>query len=190
MASGVGKSIGRTAGRSLYVIIWVLLHPYGSLDLAEGALAQLDNFYDSGRVRAPVGGVIGAKVPAPGEVVRFGDVLFDIYGNQSQVLAYLPQMYLFNIGPGQKVEISGGRTSAVGVISAVLPVADALPPEFQNTFRPRDRGQLVRIALPADSKFAVSQKISIRGCAFGWCWVSDESSGNSTLARLWKSLTS
>lgn len=157
---------------------------------AEGALTQLDNFYDDGKVRAPAAGVVGTKVPVPGEVVRFGDVLFDVYGDQSQVLAYLPEMYLFPIGPGQKVEISGGRTSAVGVISAVLPVADALPPEFQNTFRPRDRGQLVRIAVPADVKFAVSQKISISGCAFGWCWASEEASAGSTIARLWKSLTS
>jgi multidrug resistance efflux pump len=147
---------------------------------AESALRQLDSFYDDGNIRAPVSGIVGAKIPAAGQVAPFGYTLFDVYGERSAVLAYLPEMYLFPLREGQKVEIAAaGRTRAIGTIEAILPVADALPPEFQNMFRPRDRGRLVRIALPPDTKFAVSEKIRVSGCAAGWCWTSDKSTGRS-----------
>jgi hypothetical protein len=68
------------------------------------------------------------------------------------------------------VNISSGSESAKGRIAAVLTVADALPDEFQNQFRPRDRSRLVRIALEGESPFAVSQKVWVTGCAFGICW--------------------
>lgn len=36
--------------------------------------------------------------------------------------------------------------------------------------RPRDRSRLVRIAFDGPATFAVSQKVTISGCAFGICW--------------------
>jgi hypothetical protein len=47
----------------------------------------------------------------------------------------------------------------------VLGVADALPAEFQNMFRPRDRSRLVRVVLDDPQPFAVSQKVRVSGCA-------------------------
>jgi hypothetical protein len=95
-----------------------------------------------------------------------------VYGEKAYILAYLPDMYLFAVSPGDKVEVSGGTgsRSSVGTVEAILTVADALPPEFQNTFRPRDRSRLIRISLPPDNGFAISQKVRIGGCGFGWCW--------------------
>lgn len=137
---------------------------------AQHALSQLDRFYDQGNLRAPAAGVIGPKIAVPGQVAGFGTGLFDVYGEHSTVLAYLPEMYLFPLKAGQKVRIRAGRRETLGTVEAVLPVTDALPPEFQNLFRPRDRGQLVRIALPEETHFAVAQKIQVSGCAVGWCW--------------------
>jgi multidrug resistance efflux pump len=151
---------------------------------AQKALVQLDSFYDKGNLRAPVAGVVGAKVPVPGQVAGFGAGLFDVYGERSAVLAYLPEMYLFPLKAGQKVRIRAGRRETIGTVEAVLPVTDALPPEFQNLFRPRDRGQLVRIALPEDAHFAVSQKIQVNGCAVGWCWADDNKLGSSLASWL------
>ncbi len=146
---------------------------------AESALLQLDSFYDEGNIRAPVAGIVGTKIPVAGQVAPFGDTLFDVYGERSSVLAYLPEMYMFPLQEGQKVEISAaGRARSMGTIEAILPVADALPPEFQNMFRPRDRGRLVRIALPPGTTFAVSEKIRVSGCAVGWCWTSGRSGGS------------
>lgn len=156
---------------------------------AKSALSQLDAFYDQGNIKAPLPGVLGSKVPVPGQVVSFGDVLFELYGTRAEVLAYLPDMYLFSLNVGDKVRITGGRTSAIGTVEAILPVTDALPPEFQNTFRPRDRGQLMRIALPADNDFAIAQKIEVSGCVAGWCWASPDETRPSLISRLWASFT-
>jgi len=139
---------------------------------AEAALAQLEAFYDRGLVRAKASGVIGPRVPSVGQVAKFGDELLQIYGQKSYVLAYLPDVYLFNVRPGDPVEVTGGAGSRVvaATVEATLGVADALPPEFQNMFRPRDRSRLLRIRLPNDHDFAISQKVRITGCVFGWCW--------------------
>jgi multidrug resistance efflux pump len=159
-------------------------------DRAAKALTQLEAFYDQGNIRAPLSGIVGSTIPIPGQVAKFGDVLFDIYGTRSEVLAYLPEMYLFPLEVGQTVEISGGRSSEIGTVDAILPVTDALPPEFQNTFRPRDRGRLVRIKLPEDNGFAISQKIEVSGCALGWCWPSSTGDTRSLVSRVWSSLKS
>lgn len=136
------------------------------------ALAQLDAFYDNGQIRAARDGVVGAKIPTVGQVVKSGDRLLDVYGADRTILAYLPDMYRFSLVPGDRVDLAAGSTHATGVIEAVLPVTDELPPEFQSTFRPRDRGRLARIRFAGgdDRVFAVSQKVEVTGCALGWCW--------------------
>ncbi|MFD0987038.1 HlyD family secretion protein [Methyloligella solikamskensis] len=134
-----------------------------SYDRAIGALNGLKALYDDGIVRAVRGGTVGPKVPTQGQVVNFGDDLLTIYGSKTYVLAYLSNDYLFEVEPGQKVRVSSGAQAVDGRIDAVLGVADTLPPEFQNLFKPRDRGRLVRIALDGEG-FAVAQKVEVRGC--------------------------
>jgi multidrug resistance efflux pump len=137
---------------------------------AADALRQFEAFYARGAIRSPADGVVGARVPVPGQVVKFGDELLQINGRRTYVLAYLPDIYLFGVDVGKNVRIDGGATTARGRIEAILSVADALPPEFQNMFRPRDRSRLIRVSLPPEQGFAVSQKVRVGGCAFGWCW--------------------
>jgi multidrug resistance efflux pump len=141
------------------------------IGLAHDMLHQLQQFYDNGRVRAVSAGTVGTRVPVPGQVVRFGDDLLQTYRDAAHVIAYLPDGYLFALHPGQHVTLTGGADVAQGTVEALLPVTEALPPEFQNMFRPRDRGRLVRIRLPAGQPFAVAQKVHMTGCAFGWCWL-------------------
>jgi multidrug resistance efflux pump len=147
---------------------------------ASSALAQLEAFYDRGSVRANDSGVVGSRVPSVGQVAKFGDELLQVYGAKAYVLAYLPDIYLFAVRPGDRVEVTGGAGSRTvpGVVDAILDVADALPPEFQNMFRPRDRSRLVRISLPKDHGFAISQKVEIGGCIFGWCWTATPMKSN------------
>ena len=141
-----------------------------SRERASETLRQLEAFYDKGIIRTTRDGTAGTRVPAPGQVVKFGDDLLQIHGDKASLLAYLPDIYLFTLVPGDKVELTGGSARAEGVVEALLAVTDALPPEFQSTFRPRDRSRLLRIRLPAEHGFAVSQKVQVRGCALGWCW--------------------
>jgi multidrug resistance efflux pump len=153
--------------------------------LAEETLRQLQVLYDHGLIRAARDGTIGPHVPASGQVVKVGDELLQIYGDQTSVVAYLPDTYLFPVSPGDEVELAGGSARATGVVEALLAVTDALPPEFQSMFRPRDRNRLVRIRLTeGESTLAVSQKVQVRGCMLGWCWHKYVTS--SLLTSLWQ----
>jgi multidrug resistance efflux pump len=153
---------------------------------AAETLQQLDTFYNGGVIRAGRDGIVGAHVPALGQVVKVGDELLQIYGGQTSVLAYLPESYLFALQPGDRVEVSGGQARAEGTVEALLAVTAALPPEFQSMFRPRDRGRLVRIRLTEEHGLAVAQKVQIHGCAFGWCWHTHPAAG--LAASLWRQL--
>lgn len=135
---------------------------------AQAALNQFERFYNSGVIQAGAEGVVGARVPVPGQVVKFGDELLQINGSHGYVLAYLPEMYLFEVKPGDLVSVTTGSHWATATIKDILTVADALPAEFQNMFRPRDRGRLIRIDLPKGNGFAISQKVSVRTCRL-WC---------------------
>jgi multidrug resistance efflux pump len=136
---------------------------------AAAALRQLETIYDNGIVRAPRAGLVGSRVPPPGQVVKFGDELLQLHGQDSVVLAYLPETYLFTLEPEDRVTVHSGSAGATGTIEAILLVTDALPPEFQNMFRPRDRSRLLRVRLPEGHSLAVAQKVTVRGCVLGWC---------------------
>jgi hypothetical protein len=96
---------------------------------------------------------------------------------------------MFPVSRGDEVSVTAGPGAppVTGVVDALLDVADALPPEFQSTFRPRDRDRLIRIALPEASSFALSQKVRVGGCAFGWCW---RNAASSSLGGAWNRLIS
>jgi len=135
---------------------------------AKHALSQFEAFYDQGLVRSVTAGVVGPRVPVIGQVVKFGDELMQVYGSDAYVLAYLPDTHIFTVIPGQEVAIRVGTTRTTGRVEALLGVADALPPEFQNMFRPRDRSRLLRVTLDDASVIAISQKVRVTSC--GACW--------------------
>ncbi len=135
---------------------------------ADEALARLQALYNEGIVKAATDGVIGPRIPWPGQVFKLGDELLQIHGSQQYVLAYLSDDYLFNVSAGQRVAVNAGHEYVAGYVESVL-VADALPPEFQNTFRPRDRGRLLRIVLDNPNNLAVSQKVRVSSCWTIWC---------------------
>ena len=70
---------------------------------------------------------------------------------------------------GQKVSIKGRGRTATGYIERVLPVTDALPPEFQLPNRVRGRGQLVRVELSQPQDFALDEKVRLASCYMDKC---------------------
>jgi multidrug resistance efflux pump len=139
---------------------------------AHDALEQLRASYDDGAVRAPADGVVGPHVADVGRVARAGEELTLVYGRDSYVLAYLPNLYLFAIAKGDRVLVNGGpgAPSVVGTVADVLDVAESPPQELQSKFRPTDRNRLIRISIPKDSGLALAQTVRVSGCALGWCW--------------------
>jgi multidrug resistance efflux pump len=130
---------------------------------AASALDDLRGAYGDGVVRAPVAGTAGLTMAHVGEVVAPGQPLLVLYRPERYVLAYLETGGLYSIRPGDAVELASGFVQTAGTVSEVLPVADQLPPEFQKTFRPRQRGQVVRIALSEASGLPLFAKVTVSG---------------------------
>lgn len=57
---------------------------------ARTAIGELRRLYDQGRMRVPIDGIVGRVAAEQGAVVRAGEPLFEIYGEQRYVLGYLP----------------------------------------------------------------------------------------------------
>lgn len=134
------------------------------------AYGDLQQTYGSGILTAPASGYIGSKVAMAGEVLDSGRAyVANIYTGPSYVLAYIPENYLFEVEEGQKVSVKGRGQVIAGHIEKVLPVTEALPPEFQLPNRVRGRGQLVRVALSDRENFAVDEKIHLTSCYLESC---------------------
>lgn len=133
---------------------------------AATALHDLRGAYDGGVVRAPTDGTAGLRIATAGEVVREGEPLVVLYRPEAYVLAYLETGGLYTVRPGDEVELSSGFTQASGTVAEVLPVADQLPPEFQKTFQPRQRGQVIRITLAAPDALPLFTKVTVS--SRGW----------------------
>jgi multidrug resistance efflux pump len=141
-----------------------------ALDQVSAAYDDLERTYGNGVLYAPVSGYVGANVAMVGEVLSGGsDRIASVYTGSSFVLAYIPESYLFDVTEGQKVAVKSRGQTIVGDVEKVLPVTEALPPEFQLPNRVRGRGQLVRIALLDKAEFAIDQKARVTGCLFESC---------------------
>lgn len=128
---------------------------------ANSTFDDLQALYADGMVSAPVSGSVGTNVPYVGNVYRPGEPLLKIYWGEPYVLLYLPRRYLFGISVGMELKVTDGQNTETGVVSEILPLTDALPKEFQNTFQPSDRNQLAKVKLPKNSKFPLNQKVSV-----------------------------
>ncbi len=142
----------------------------GALQQVSGAYADLQRTYGSGVLTAPASGYVGSHVGMVGEVLSAGTTpVANIYSGASYVLAYIPENYLFDVDKGQKVLIKGRGRTTTGYIEHVLPVTDALPPEFQLPNRVRGRGQLVRVELSQPKDFALDEKVRLTSCYTDKC---------------------
>ncbi len=142
----------------------------GALQQVSAAYTDLQRTYGSGVLTAPASGYVGSHVGMVGEVLSAGTTpVANIYAGPSYILAYIPENYLFDVDEGQKVSIKGRGRTATGYIERVLPVTDALPPEFQLPNRVRGRGQLVRVELAQPKDFALDEKVRLTSCYTDKC---------------------
>ena len=141
-----------------------------ALEQLSGAWADLQQTYSGGVLTAPASGFVGSRVAMVGEVLTNGAAsVANIYTGPSYALAYIPENYLFDIEEGQLVSVKGRGGAVTGHIERVLPVTEALPPEFQLPNRVRGRGQVVRVSLSGDANFAIDEKINLNGCYLEKC---------------------
>jgi multidrug resistance efflux pump len=137
-----------------------------ALGEAQTAMADLRRIYDNGRLAAPIAGVVIRLVANKGSVVRAGEPIVELNGNRRFVLAYLPTGSLYSVNVGDEVTVKTGLQTARGVITRVEPFAAALPREFQRSFIPVERQQVIRVEfLSGESPPPLFTKVSVRSAA-------------------------
>ena len=143
----------------------------------QNALRQVSDTFDSlqqayagGALYAPVAGDVGSKVMSAGAVLGPGNSdIATIYTGPSFILAYLPDSYLFDLKVGQRVNVRSYAESIVGTVEDLLPMTDAMPPEFQMPGDARQRGRLFKISIPESASMPLDQKVKISACYFTMC---------------------
>ena len=141
-----------------------------ALEEISKSYTSIKETYDNGILTAPVDGYIGSTVASVGEVLSGNSAkVAQIYSGTTFALAYLPESYLFDVEEGQKVGVKVRSRTIPATIEKVLPVTEALPPEFQLPNRVRERGQLVRISLEGKGQFAMDQKVRVISCLRSEC---------------------
>jgi multidrug resistance efflux pump len=139
---------------------------------AQSALRDLRSNYDEGRLRVSIDGIVSRLAVDKGAVARAGEPLIEIYGTPHYVLAYLPTGGLYTVAAGDPVEISTGLRTMPGTIVRVEPFAAALPREFQRSFIPVERQQVIRIEFaPGVELPPLFTKVQIRSPNVAWQWV-------------------
>jgi multidrug resistance efflux pump len=127
----------------------------------DAAIAQVQASYNGGKVIAQAEGIVGAKVPHLGQIVKSGDALVEVYRGEMFVLAYMPIGRLYSISPQDSVRVSDGQHTYPGRVERIENVTDSLPPEFQVSFRSTDRQQIFRVVFDTPPPFAIQAKIRL-----------------------------
>ena len=143
---------------------------HNALKEVSGTYDSLQHAYASGALYAPVSGYVGSKVMSAGSVLGpGGNDIAAIYTGPSFILAYLPDSYLFDFKIGQRVYVRSYTQSIVGLVEDLLPMTDAMPPEFQMPGDVRQRGQVFKISIPEGASLPLDQKVKISACYFNMC---------------------
>ena len=88
------------------------------------------------------------------------------------VLGYLPTGGLYTVTAGDRVEISTGLRTMPGTIARVELFAAALPREFQRSFIPVERQQVIRIEFASGVELPpLFTKVQIRAPNVARQWV-------------------
>jgi multidrug resistance efflux pump len=153
----------------------------------DAAYENVKSLYADGVLVAGASGYVGAVMAEPGEVVVPGGKVLEIYTGRPFVLAYLPDSSVTSIGEGDRVRVRSARRMTHATVQKILPMVEALPPEFQKPVHARESGQLLRISLAEEHGFVTNQKVRINGCYLSDCTTLGDAAltvARMTIARL------
>lgn len=139
----------------------------------ESMLNDYNGLFDQGQLRAPIGGIVSRVLADKGSVVLVGSALVEIYGNEHYVLAYVPTGGLYSLNVGDEVEINSGLLKLSGRIARIEPYAAALPREFQRSFIPVERQQVIRVEFEDNVELPpLFTKVEMRSASIVPKWMS------------------
>ncbi|MXN65830.1 HlyD family efflux transporter periplasmic adaptor subunit [Stappia sp. GBMRC 2046] len=143
-----------------------------AVSASRDAVARLRDIYAGGILRAPESGVVGYLHASQGSVVRAGEEILELFKGDPFVLAYVPEGALYRLEPGDPIKVSVGFKSYRGTVKRLYPVAGKLPREFQNTFKPVTRAQIVRVEFDSGQDLPVLfSKTELSAAGWPPAWV-------------------
>lgn len=143
-----------------------------AVEAAEKAVARLQQVYSDGVLKAPADGIIGYLHVSEGSVVQMGEPLMEIFTGTPYVLAYVPEGALYELHPGDPINISLGFKDYHGRVDRIYPVAGQLPKEFQNTFEPVARARIVRIEFEPNQPYpSLFSKTTLSAAGWPPAWL-------------------
>lgn len=152
-AEGLGQEISRLDG--------IITDFQTSID-------RLRDGYNNGEVIALSNGVITDMQINRGSGVAENTRLMDVVVGEAHVLAYVSPGALYEIREGDAVALSYGVEQLEGQITRILPLSVRLPTEFQRTFQPQERSQIVRISLDSGPVPPTFTKVNVRSALPLW----------------------
>lgn len=132
------------------------------------SLDQIERAYEDGVIRSPVDGRVVNIKASLGSVVSVDDSLMEVLTGEPYVLAYIKPGTLYSIHGGETVTLRYGLSTVEGQVAAILPFSAKLPNEFQRTFRPQERSQIVRIELEQDNPPPTYTKVEVVSASILW----------------------
>lgn len=130
----------------------------------QSLLASIRRMFNNGGILAPSEGIVGPKVASVGQILKPGDPALEIYRGDSFIVGYMPTSRLYSINAGDTVVVTDGTMRAKGRVVRIEAMAEAIPPEFQSSFRSVERQQVMRIEIADDAPhFPVYGKVRVVG---------------------------
>lgn len=106
------------------------------------------NYYSHGLVSSSVNGIVAQLDVVPGDVLKQGTPAARVFYGERYVLSYFNQNSWVNYKVGDSVIVHlPGYGYKVGKITALLPISNRLPEEFQPKFKEQLRYQVAKIQL-------------------------------------------
>lgn len=111
----------------------------------QNSINRINTAYANGVVVAPKDVTVSRVYVNEGSVVKSGEPLLELLSGDSYVLAYVTPGSVYIAEVGETVSIKYGLKTLKGKIAQVFPISARLPLEFQRTFRPQERTQVMRV---------------------------------------------
>lgn len=104
--------------------------------------------FDGGQIKAPVDGLVGSTIANPGEVIRPGDLMLEIFDlSQSYIAWHVPAFSLRQPNVADVVYVHYGSRVLPGYVWDIQQLAETTPEGGQSILRARERQQVILVRL-------------------------------------------
>ena len=127
-------------------------------------LESIRRMFNEGALLATADGTVGPKVANVGQILKPGDPALEIYKGESYIVGYMPTSRLYSVDVGDSVVVTDGTMRTRGRVVRIESMAEAIPPEFQSSFRSVERQQVMRIEIDERApRFPIYGKVRVAG---------------------------